>query len=126
MRNTVENAVVVTSFASIGAENEVKFGDTFTQLKEGVQIVVFTTNYKVVDNKFYDSSSESSSPKNLLVEATIYIDGKVVSSGFLRINSALKNCELNKKYEVKTIKDSFQSGEETKIFNKVVQITEIE
>ena len=130
VQNTVQE-VVSTSFASIAAENNVLFGDSFTRLPLGVFVLVFTTNKKVVENKFHDATKETSSPNNLLIECSIYTvapkktDRKLLSSGYLRINSSMQSMELGKSYQCETIEDSFiankgKDNEETKTFNKLL------
>jgi len=128
VENTVE--VVSTSFASIAKDSDVIFGDNFAKLPLGEFIISFTTNHKVVANKFHDEGKESSSPNNLLVECTITTIGAlksrtILSSGYIRINSSMQKMEIGKSYQCKSTEESFvlnkgKENEETKEFNKLM------
>lgn len=128
-----------TSFAELATENGIKFGENYAKLPLGTFTISFTSNAKKQLNTYFadltDEQKEKASEFNLLVECTIEVtkNGKksILSSGFLRINSALKKCEVNKTYEVTTILDSFdkkdkQGNTEKQAYNKVVGLKEIE
>lgn len=122
---TTKEGKEIKSIALLAEMNGVEFGNNYAKLPLGEFTLELTENWRLAENTFGKANDKGEKPKNFLVECTIKQDGSIVSSGDLRINSALKYCEIGKSYTVTTVEDYLDLDDQKKAYNKVRTVVQI-